>query len=218
MPQNIFGQSSDAFTGGTNGLMFAADPNAMSQTMSQFLNPYRTQVMDNAISRGRDRRDLEMNNLQGQAAQAGAFGGARHGLVESQLNDNFGQQENEMVARLLQDGFNTSANMSAQSLGQTTAASQGLVGASATGLNMGNSVMGQQANAGSQQQSFLQALLGQGDQQFQQFANQPNTALATAMGGLQGNPLAAASTTTSQFKPGLFNYMQMGAGLMGAGK
>jgi hypothetical protein len=74
-----------------------------------------------------------------------------------------------------------------------------------------------QAAAGAQQQSLNQAILGQGIDTYDQYRNYPIQSLSTALAGVQGNPLQAAGTQTqtSQFNPGMFNFLQFGAGLLG---
>lgn len=216
--QDIFGQSANAYSAGTQGLQYAANPMAMLNTMNQFANPYREQVIDSAVGRMRDSRSQDMNMVQGQAAQANAFGGARHGLVEAELLDRYNQNESEMVSRLLQEGFTSNAQLAQASLGQTTGASQALVGAAPTGFNMGQSVLQGQQQAGQQQQLLNQSILNQAGQQFDQYINYPNTSLGTALAGIQGNPLAGAGTTTQQYNPGFFDYLRLAAGVGASGK
>ena len=186
--------------------------------MNQFINPYREQVLNDAVSRMRDQQSRDLNSVKAQAAQQSAFGGARHGLVEAELMDRYGRNESEMVNRLLQEGYTSSANLGLASLQQQTAASQGLIGAAPVGFNLGQGALNLQQQAGSAQQQMNQNILGQASGQYEGYANYPQTALGTAMAGLQGNPLSAAGTQTSTFKPGLFNWAQLGANAYAAGK
>ncbi len=96
-------------------------PNAtagnIAGSMNAFANPYRAQVLDNALSRIADQRGVAMNEIQGAAAAGGAFGGARHALLEAEAMDRFNQNENETIARLLQQGFDSQAQLGAQQAG-----------------------------------------------------------------------------------------------------
>jgi len=38
------------------------------------------------------------------------------------------------------------------------------------------------------------------------------------LSAVQGNPLGGNSTTSSAYRPGMFDYMSLGAGVYGAGK
>jgi hypothetical protein len=215
---NVFQQSSSSYAGGTAALGGVANPFALSSTMNQFVNPYREQVLDNTLNRLQQRKSEDLNMVRSQAARAGAYGGARQGLVEAELMDRYGQQEDDVTSRLLQEGYTSSADLAGQSLGFQLGGGSALVNAAPIGLGMGQSVNQGQQQAGLQQQALLQQILGQASAQFEGYANYPNTALATALAGVQGNPLQAQQKQTQQFQPGLFNYMQMGAGVAGAGK
>lgn len=212
---NVFDTSSAAFNMGADTLAQVANPFAVNMTMNQFLNPYRNAVLDDAVSRLRDRRSESLNMVQTDAAAAGAFGGSRHGLVEAQMIDDFGRQEDELVARLLQDGFDTRFSMASQTLDQRMAAGTNLLGASTTGFNLGSAAMDRQYDAGNMQQQLLQQILGLAGQQYDQYASFPQTSLATAMAGVSGNPLAGNATQTSRYNPGLFDYLSFGTGVMG---
>lgn len=216
--QNIFGQASDAYTEGVGALSHVANPYAASMSMNQFMSPYRERVINDAVSRLRDRRSDDLNMVRGQAAQASAFGGARQGLVEAELIDRYGRNEDELASRLLQQGFDTSANLAFRNLDSMRGAGSALVGAAPTGVQMGQAALGMQASAGAQQQSFLQRLLDESTGNYQNYANYPQQSLSTALAGIQGNPLANASQTTEQYNPGLFDYLSFGAGVFGGGK
>lgn len=215
---NIFDQSRQAFTGGTNTMNFAMNPMAVPFTMNQFLNPYRDQVLTNALGRLQDRRAVDMNRIQAQAAQAGAFGGARHGLVEARLIEDYGRQEDELAARLLQEGFDTSANYGLQRIGQQAGIGANMVSAAPIGFNLGASALDRQNAAGMAQRALAQGVMDLASQQFAGYAQYPQTSLNTALSGLMGNPLAAAQTQTTSRQPGLFNYLSMLTGVGGVGK
>lgn len=290
---------------------------AVQQGMGQYMNPYQENVIDDMITRMRERRNEDLNMVRAQAAQSGAFGGARQGLVEAQLMDDYAQQENESIMQALQGGFDraaalgqqqqqlqqaaaqgltgigaqelqrqsalgnlglgaagqtlnagnalanigqntgaqdlaragqlanigqvsndqrlqqaraqleggiatqqqqlAAANLLAQLGGQigsrgTTAAGQ-LVNSASLGQQLGMNALQQQAASGAQVQALNQQLLNQATGQYDAYINYPQTALATALAGVQGNPLAAATNTTQTTSPGLFNYLSLGAGL-----
>lgn len=215
---NIFEQSADAYSTGTQSLQHAANPYSMGFTMNQFLNPYYENVIGASLDRLNQQKSRDLNNVKAQAAQANAFGGARHGLVEAQLMDDYQMQSNELVSRLLQEGYNTSAGLAAQQLGLNINAGQSLNSAAQTGYNLGTGVNQNQLQAGNQQQFLMQQVLDQISGQVQGNINYPSQSLGMAMAGLTGNPLAGNTTTSQTFNPGLFNYLQMGAGTYAAGK
>lgn len=216
--QNVFDTSAQSYNKGVNILDMAANPYAVNMTMNQFLNPYRQQVINDSVSRLRDRRNLDLNMVQSQAADQGAFGGARHGLVESDLIDRYGRDEDELVSRLLQQGYDTSSNLALQRLGQQANIGGNLINAAPVGFSLGQGAMGMQAQAGMQQQQLMQDLLTQAGLQTEGYINYPQQSLATALSGIQGNPLAAQTYQKQRYNPGFFDYMSMGAGMLGGGK
>ena len=217
-PGNIFGQSAGAYGTGTQALSEVASPYAMPATMNQFINPYRNAVIDNALYRSREQQDISLNDVRGQAAQSSAYGGARQGLVEAELMDRFNQNDNELLARLLQQGFDTRSNLALNTLSQRANAGQALVGAGQTGLGMGQSINQGQGQAGMLQQQLMQMILGQASGQTETMLNYPVQALGTAISGVSGNPLAGNISGQQSYTPGIFDYMSMASGMMGGGK
>ena len=327
---------------------------AVPRTMNQFLNPYQEQVIDRTLSRIEDIEQQDLNQVKAQAAQASAYGGARQGLVESEVRENAARQMGDTAAQLSQQGFDTAAQLglnrisqqqqaaaglanigaqrqqglqalmgaglsregmgtqrasalanlglarggqqiqraagqgslgvnirnatanqgalmgqlastraglqqnagqalaniglSASGLGQAgqqaamnyglanqqqllnqanmlgnlglnqqqmqLAGGQGLMGGATTGFNLGQGSLGLQQQAGAAQQGMQQGILNQATGQFDQYVNYPQMALATALAGVQGNPMqGATTTTTTQPGPGLFDFLSLGAGL-----
>lgn len=260
---NILGSEQPYMTEAAGMYSDAATPAAVTNTMNSYLNPYQEQVIDNTLSRMRDNRDEALNMVQANAANAGAFGGARHGLVEAEVINDSNRNMAETAAGMSQDGFNLAAQLSnarinqiqqsaaglaglggqelqrgatlgnlgmgqqqqALAAGQAVAgiqagaenrrlaAAQGALGGAATGVNIGNSVTQQQAQAGGIAQGLNQQILSQGAGQYDQYVNYPQMALASALAGIQGNPLQAATTTTVNSNPSLLSYLSLGAGL-----
>lgn len=112
----------------SQGYMGSVGNPAVQRTMNQYLNPYQNQVIDNLVTRMRERRDADLNLIRGQAAQAGAYGGARQGLVEAETLDRYGQAENEAITQALQQGFDRAAQLGQGQQQIEQAASSGLAG------------------------------------------------------------------------------------------
>ena len=187
-------------------------------SMNSFANPYQTAVLNNVDQRSREDEALAMNQIQTNAANAGAFGGSRHGLVEAETMRNFADQRARMGSELLYNGFGQQAQLAQTAAGVDSNNISQMLQASGQGFDTGNTANAGMAQAGAQQQGLLQSILNMANGQVDAFNNYPNSSLGTAMAGLSGNPLNAAGTQTSQFNPGLFNYMQLGGGLLSAGK
>lgn len=231
---NIFEQSSAAYGAGTGAMSDATGiigdtvlPNALPMSINAMMNPYMNQVIDNAVGRLRERKAIDLNQVQADAAGASAFGGARHGLVEANLIDAYGQQEDELVSRLLQSGFDTSSNLAISDLIRRTNAGTAMAGvgggqidAAQTGFNLGSSAVAGQAAAGADQQNLIQRILSGADIETQNYLTHPMRSLTAIMAGLAGNPLNQATTTTqeTQINPGIGQMLGGGLSILGAAK
>lgn len=231
---NIFETSAGAYSAGVNNMTTGANilgatasPMAMPMSINAMMNPYMSNVITNAVTRLRDRKAIDMNQVQANAAQAKAFGGARHGLVEANLIDAYGQQEDELVSRLLQQGFDTSAGLALNDLtriGNVGSSIAGIggqqVGAGQSGFQLGQASIAGQAAAGADQQNLIQRILTGADIETQNYLNRPMQSLTAIMAGLAGNPLNnATTTTTTQTQPiGIGQIFGGIASILGAGK
>lgn len=213
---SIFNMSATALNTAGQTLGNTVQPGAIAGSMNTYMSPYISRVIDDSVGRLRDRRaaDLNMNNAAAQ--QSGAFGGSRHGVVEADLIDQYGRNEDEMVARLLQQGFDTSAGLATTELGLQQQGAQGLMGLGQTAFGIGQQTQQGQMQAGSMQQQLLQAILGGASQQFDQYSNSPTDAVAKLLAAVNGNPLSG--NVSQSYKPGLFDWLGMGAGVATAGK
>tara|TARA_R110000868_G_scaffold4418_2_gene27715 strand:- start:10017 stop:11099 length:1083 start_codon:yes stop_codon:yes gene_type:complete len=165
------------------------------QTMNQYLNPYQDQVVNSTINSMRDQEMQQLNNVRGQAAQAGAYGGARQALVESEVMNNSQRNMYDAVGGLNQQGFNTAAQFGQNRIGQIQNAAQGQLaaagqqfaaqqGAAGFGLNnaglnlnVANSVGNMGLASDASRQSAYQ---GAGNM----FQNRDNTMLAAGQAGI----------------------------------
>ena len=215
---NVFDTSSGAYNTGIAGMAGASSPMAPMMSMNMFMNPYRNMVLDNALDRLRDQQDLDLNMVQGSAASAGAFGGARHGLVEAELMDRYSRNAGELATTILSSGFDTTADLGLRSVDQQQRGYGELIRGAPVGFQMGQSAMAGQAAAGEQQQRLLQMILDMAGGNTDAFAAGPSEQLRAAIMGSQGNPLAGRTLQTQQYNPGMFDYLSMGMGVLGGGK
>ena len=218
--QSAFQQSAGAMSSGLQGLQASMMPGAVPMSMNQYLNPHTEQVVNNSMRQLGQQQSNDLNMVRGQAAQAGAYGGARQGLVESELMRNYQQTAGDLSGQLYSSGFDTSAQLGQNRIGQVMNGAQGLLGGAQTAFGLGQGAIQMQAGAGQQQQNLIQQILSQASGQYDTLANYPQQSLSTAIAGVNGNPLGGATTTTGtqQYNPGMFDYLGMAAGLMGGGK
>lgn len=181
--------------------------------IGQFMNPYTRQVTQNTLTDLERQRQMQMNTLGAQASGARAFGGSRHGVAEALTNEAFARQGAQAFGNLQQQGFNTAlqAAQAQQGRQMAGAAQLGQLGQQAFGT--GQAIQQQQAQQGLLQQGIQQALIDAAKQQYAGYTNAPAAALNAPLAALGVTPVP--QSTTNSMKPGLFNYLQLGAGMMG---
>ena len=180
----------------------AAGPN-----IGQFMNPYTSEVIGRTGMDMARRAAMDRGTLGAQATQAGAFGGSRHGVAEGTMLGDYGRAFGDMAAQQRQQGFTTALG-AAQ--GQ-----QGIQGNLANlGFGFGTQLTQQQGTQGREVQDMTQRLIEAGKGQYGTFAGAPTNALQTLMAALGGANMNQQSQTTTK-KPGLFDYLTMGASIAG---
>jgi len=84
------------------------------QNLNQFVDPYTDQVVNQTI-RDMDRaRQMTANQVSGDAAKAGAFGGSRSMLMQAENNRNFADRTAAAVGQLRSQGFQRAADRAQQ--------------------------------------------------------------------------------------------------------
>lgn len=94
------GQVTSGYTAGHIGTDYY-DPNRVYS----FMNPFQRAVTDIEMYEAGRRADIEGLRINDAAARASAFGGARHGLMESEHSRNTQRLLQEIMARGLRDNY-----------------------------------------------------------------------------------------------------------------
>jgi hypothetical protein len=132
------GLRSTTFSNANAGLTGAKDYNRNFQDLvNQSNNPYQDQVVNQTIADLNRARQMTQNQIGGQAAKAGAFGGSRQALLEAENNRNFADRTAAAVGQLRQQGFESAANRAQQEnlqrLGLTASDTQNVRGLQSQG-------------------------------------------------------------------------------------
>jgi hypothetical protein len=105
--------------------------------VNQSNNPYQDQVVNQTISDLNRARQMTQNEIGGQAAKAGAFGGSRQALLEAENNRNYLDRVAAATGQLRQQGFESAANRASQEnlqrLGLTASDTQNVRGLQSQG-------------------------------------------------------------------------------------
>jgi hypothetical protein len=206
---NIFEQSQALMQGAGNTYADVQAPGAIARSMNQYINPYQQQVIDQTVGRMTDDRNNALMRVGANAGAAGAFGGSRHGLVESRMYDNSNRAIGEQVGNLSLQGFNTAAGLGAQDVNNQLAAAGGAANLGGMGFNQGMMVNQQQLQHGNQQQSLMQQILSGASRDFSGLLQHPYDMLNMQLAAAGQNPLMG--NQSQQYTPGLFDYLSLAA-------
>jgi hypothetical protein len=195
----------------------ARDPFAVQQYMSPFMqNVVDTQKLA-AL------RDFQVAQpaRQAQATRAGAFGGSRQAIENSEAQRNLMSQLQGIQAQGTQKAFEDAQRQ--QQFGANLGL-QGLAGASQTAGMLGQlggaqqqadlARMGFQNQLGQQQQQFQQGIINQAIQDYATQQQYPFMQLSTMSNLLRGLPMQGMTTQQYQAQP---SALQQGIGLLGTG-
>ena len=83
----------------------AAEPYAGPDAYKQFMSPYQQQVIDATMTAFDKQAAMQRRGISDQAKQAGAFGGARHGIAGSEYDAASDMNRAQLQAGLFQQGY-----------------------------------------------------------------------------------------------------------------
>ena len=231
---SLYGLGNAAAGAGNQYAQQATDPYAMAAYMS----PYMQNVLQGQQNEAIRQSEMQKMGNQAQAVQAGAYGGSRQALVESERQRNLGTQLGGIQAQGLQNAFQNAqqaqqygAGLNLQGLqagagmyGQGIGAQQAAIGQVMQGAGQYAGLGAQQLQAeqgianlqntvGAQQQSMEQQKINQSIQDYANAQQYPLMQLGVMSNMLRGLPMQA--TTTNQYVAAP-NAITQGIGTAGA--
>ena len=231
---SLYGLGNAAANAGNQYAQQATDPNAISAYMS----PYMQNVLQGQMSEAVRQSEMQKMGNQAQAVQAGAYGGSRQALVESERQRNLGTQLGGIQAQGMQNAFQNAqqaqqygAGLNLQGLqagagmyGQGIGAQQAAIGQMMQGAGQYAGLGAQQLQAeqgianlqsqfGAQMQSQEQQKINQAIQDYANAQQYPLMQLGTMSNMLRGLPMQAQTTQQYVAAP---NALTQGIGTAGA--
>lgn len=201
-----------------------------SPTVGQFMNPYLQDALNPALAESRRQYGITGQQQQGQATQAGAFGGNREALMAAENNRNMNTAMNQMIGQGYQNAYNQAqqnilagnqlglqglqAGLQGYGQGIQAAGTMGQLGQQQLAGQQG--IINMQNQFGSAQQQAEQAKINQSIQDYATAQQYPMMQLANMNALLRGLPLQ--NTTTQSYAPAVSPISQiagLGAGAMG---
>ena len=187
------GYTAQGFAGGPEYTAQGFDPS----TVSSYMNPYESLAVQQAMDDIRREGVIAGNQQNAQAVQAGAFGGSRQGLQQSELTRNVLEQQARTASGMRQSGFQLALQQAQQAFEdrQRRAQAQAQFGTSSTQQAFEDAMRRQQAV--SQQQQGIGSLYGNIAQQQGLIAGQYGD-LGQAQGNLGVQQLGAGQQAQAQ--------------------
>jgi hypothetical protein len=189
----------------------ATNPNAIQSYMS----PYMQNVVD--YQKMQALRDYQIGQpmRQAQAVGAGAFGGSRQAIMESEAQRALGSQLQGIAAQGSQQAFQDAQRQqqfgaqlglqgqqaALQGLGQAVGAGTALGGLGTQQLGAQQGIINLQSQLGGQQQQLEQAKINQAIQDYATAQQYPYMQLGVLNAMLRGLPLQQTTTQTYQAAP-----------------
>jgi hypothetical protein len=214
---NIFGTAAQGMTQGikTAGMETMYRPQTIAGTdLSAYTNPYESQVVNQSLQDLERSRQMQANQLGAQASQAGAFGGSRQAIMESELGRNYLDQAARTASGLRQAGFQNAQQLAGQDIGYGLQGSQNRQQAASTlgqlsnlGFGQGMALNEQSMQQGALAQGINQMLIDAAKGQYAGYQGAPAQSLQYMTGALGATP--TPTTTTQSRQPGLFDYLTL---------
>ena len=182
-----------------------------------YMSPYQQAVTDIAKRKATTEGQQALQQIRSQAARAGAFGGSRQGLIESQEIANLGQRLSDLQARGSEAAYQ-SAQQQFERDRQAKLAGAGQL-AAIGGAQQQAEIQRLQAleRAGTLEQAEAQRLLDLRYKDFLRQQDYPYQQLAAYSSAIRGlGPVSPVTTQAYQTPPSPFQQM-LGLGVAGLG-
>jgi len=201
-----------------------------SGSISDYMNPYLEGVLGPQLREIALKGSLDRQGINANATSAGAYGDARHGVVESLQRKNENQLASDTTGKAWSDAFNNAMGLKVGDINRlfSTQQAQGQANETALGRQLGGAqeltnldkydvsrllgLTGAEANAGATARGIEQSKLDTGYQEFIRQLQDPYQKAQFLSTLLRTTPYATTSTgsgtsTTTQPNTGLYNLL-----------
>ena len=178
--------------GQTLGGIASMTPQDYQSRVQANLGGYQQNVIDATLAQMQQQREQQRVGEEARMIGSGAFDSSRRGVYEGERQAQYELGRGNMIANLLNQGYQQALGTTAQQIGQQQAAAGGLMGVGGMEQALGA------ADIAGQRGEFLR------EQGF------PAQKLGTLMGVGMGD---FGRTTTETYKPGLFDYLTLGTSM-----
>jgi hypothetical protein len=204
------------------------------QQVGGYMSPYMQSVVENQQRDAQRQADIATTGRNAQAAQSGAFGGARQFITDAEAARNLALQKGDIQAQGSQNAFNQAQNQYNQTNQLNEQSRQYGAGLGMQGLQTALGAAGQLGNLGQnqyqqamginqlqnqyggQQQQQQQAILNQQIQNYATAQQYPMMQLGNLSNLLRGLPMQSTTVQGYQASPNIMSQLG-GLGLTAAG-
>lgn len=187
-----------------------------NQWADHYMSPYIQQALNPQLEEIRRQSDIQRMLDNSRLTKAGAYGGGRQAIMNSELNDNTARLMNETVGKGYQDAYDSAGRLFTSDkqrkleadkagIGYGLDALRGQLGASGQLLDIGRSklqgqrdIFGDQLNAGAVERGITQEGIDADIAQFEHERDDPYRKVQFMQSLLDSLPLTAANTTYGQ--------------------
>ena len=217
--EEVVGQSRPLFDEATALSRGAARAATDPEEVAALMNPFLRNVTDIEKREAQRAADVQRQQLDARAAQAGAFGGSRAAILEAERQRNLNQQLGDIEARGRLAAFQDAQNRLQQQFGREagTAAQLGALGSAIPAQTFKE--LGALSGIGAAKQQQAQRALDIATQQAREEYGHPMATLQDFSAILRGFPLPATKDVTqktfSPAQPLATQLLGVGTGLAG---
>jgi hypothetical protein len=166
-----------------------AGPKSFQQDVGAYMSPYAEYALQPQLQSAARESQIQGQQQQAQATQAGAFGGGRDAIMRAERERTLANTQSNIMATGMQNAFNNAQNQYNAGFGQQT----GLIGL--------------QNQLGGQQQAAEQAKINQQIQDYATAQQYPMMQLANMSALTRGLPMQSATTQVYQAAPSLTSQL-----------
>lgn len=185
--------------------------------IGQYMNPFTDLVTQRSIFELGRQNDIQAQAEQGAAAQAGAFGGGRHGVVEAERERNFDRLIGDVISKQNQSNYQQALEQfnRQQAIGLQAAPQYADLGAAAKQFQAQD--VATLSNVGAAQQGIGQQSLDVAYQDFWRQQQYPYEQLGFLGGQISGAPTGSSTQTVATQPTASTGTQLAGLGIAGLG-
>ena len=202
-----------------SGLVDRASQGWDAAAMEKYMNPFAKGVTDIAANELLRNDSIAQVDRNAAAAKAGAFGGARHGIVDAEANRNLQQALGDLYLRGGAAAYESALGAFGQDQARNLQAAVGQTGVASANQELAQKDAEGLSAVGAQQRAMDQSNLDVAKADFEEQKMWPYQQLNFALGALRGVPYSqqtSQTTTGEQYfqQPSVFGQVA-GAGMTG---